>query len=160
MKLNSLEGERVSILVNFCITLFKVYADCGLGEDNSFFVETNDKNYTSSIAYSTLMNEIFVWLGAGKIIQKSSNLQLQHEQEKEQYKQMLLLLKILQKLFQYNMITPITFAVTETNLSNQRPRFSNWVVEAAFYGLSIILPLVTQDILLVSLILSFDTTKE
>jgi hypothetical protein len=114
MTLNFLSYEQISILINFCTTLFKSFANSELGE----------------------------------VMKKRTNVQLQTEQEKEQYKQLLLLLKILEQLFDHKAIAAVTFAFSDSTSSQHQPQLSaNWVLEAAFYGISIILPLITQDTL-------------
>jgi hypothetical protein len=65
------------------------------------------------------------------------NKDLHAQQEKEQYKEMLLILKMLANLLEFEQDN-----VGESN--------GKWIAETVFYGLSVIIPLITRDILFVS----------
>ncbi len=74
-------------------------------------------------------------LGKNAIVK---NKDLHAQQEKEQYKEMLLILKMLANLIEFEL----------DNVGENGS--SKWIAETVFYGLSVIIPLITRDILFVS----------
>jgi hypothetical protein len=91
------------------------------------------------------------WLG--KTVQSLSNTQIQSEQEKEQYKQLLALLRILERLFDHRIeFLSATSTVNNEDVSqHQQHRQQSSIVKMAFYCFSLTLPLITQNVLSVRL---------
>ena len=76
-------------------------------------------------------------LGKNAIVK---NKDLHAQQEKEQYKEMLLILKMLANLIEFEL----------DNVGSGENNSGKWIAETVFYGLSVIIPLITRDILFVS----------